>query len=53
MATFDLGTRKFFHFDRRPEDIAHFDLGGRSVDVVPTPGHHREHVVFYLPNDQL
>jgi Metallo-beta-lactamase superfamily len=27
--------------------IAHVDLGGRVVDVIPTPGHNETHVAFY------
>jgi glyoxylase-like metal-dependent hydrolase (beta-lactamase superfamily II) len=39
--------RAFFHFDRWPEGIAHLDLGGRVVDVIPTPGHEEAHIAFY------
>jgi len=39
--------RAFFGFDHWPEGIAHLDLGGRIVDVVPTPGHESAHIVFY------
>ena len=38
--------RKFFGFRQWPEDQPRFDLGGREVVVVPTPGHHEDHVVF-------
>jgi hydroxyacylglutathione hydrolase len=37
----------FFHFDHWPEGIAHLDLGGRVVDVIPTPGHEEAHIAFY------
>jgi len=30
-----------------PNDIANLDLGGRSIQVIPTPGHTAEHIAFY------
>jgi hydroxyacylglutathione hydrolase len=45
---FDLeGVRAFFGFTDWPNGIAHVDLGGRTVDVIPTPGHNQTHVAFY------
>jgi glyoxylase-like metal-dependent hydrolase (beta-lactamase superfamily II) len=45
---FDLnGVRAFFGFNNWPNGIAHLDLGGRTVDVIPTPGHNETHVAFY------
>jgi hydroxyacylglutathione hydrolase len=45
---FDLeGVRTFFSFSNWPNGIAHVDLGGRTVDVIPTPGHNQTHVAFY------
>jgi glyoxylase-like metal-dependent hydrolase (beta-lactamase superfamily II) len=41
------GVRAFFGFTDWPNGIAHVDLGGRTVDVIPTPGHHPTHLVFY------
>jgi hydroxyacylglutathione hydrolase len=41
------GVRAFFGFTNWPKGIAHVDLGGRTVDVIPTPGHHPTHVAFY------
>ena len=39
---FDLeGVQSFFGFTNWPNGIAHVDLGGRTVDVIPTPGHNR------------
>jgi glyoxylase-like metal-dependent hydrolase (beta-lactamase superfamily II) len=37
----------FFGFTNWPNGIAHVDLGGRTVDVIPTPGHNQTHVAFY------
>jgi hydroxyacylglutathione hydrolase len=45
---FDLeGVRAFFGFSNWPNGIAHVNLGGRTVDVIPTPGHNQTHVAFY------
>jgi glyoxylase-like metal-dependent hydrolase (beta-lactamase superfamily II) len=41
------GVRAFFGFTNWPNGIAHLDLGGRTVDVIPTPGHNQTHLVFY------
>jgi hydroxyacylglutathione hydrolase len=41
------GVRAFFSFTNWPNGIAHLDLGGRTVDVIPTPGHHPTHLAFY------
>lgn len=39
--------RAFFGFTQWPNGVAHLDLGGRSVQVIPAPGHHPAHLVFY------
>lgn len=39
--------REFYGFDRWPDGSAQIDLGGRIVDVIPTPGHEPAHVIFY------
>jgi hydroxyacylglutathione hydrolase len=39
--------RAFFGFTDWPNGIAHVDLGGRLVDVIPTPRHNETHVAFY------
>ena len=41
------GVRTFFRFTNWPNEIAHLDLGGRTVDVIPTPGHNPTHLAFY------
>jgi len=41
------GVRAFFRFTDWPNGIAHLDLGGRIVDVIPTPGHNPTHAAFY------
>jgi hydroxyacylglutathione hydrolase len=37
----------FFAFANWPDGIAQVELGDRTVDVIPTPGHHPAHVAFY------
>ena len=41
------GVQAFFGFTNWPNGIAHVDLGGRTVDVIPTPGHNATHLAFY------
>jgi hydroxyacylglutathione hydrolase len=41
------GVKAFYRFADWPNEIAHLDLGGRTVDVIPTPGHNATHVAFY------
>jgi glyoxylase-like metal-dependent hydrolase (beta-lactamase superfamily II) len=41
------GVKKFFGFQDWPNEIGHIDLGDRVVNVIPTPGHHKAHLVFY------
>jgi hydroxyacylglutathione hydrolase len=47
------GVKKYFNFTNWPDGLAHIDLGGRIVDVLPSPGHQRAHVVFYDRNTTL
>ena len=37
----------FFLIDDWPNGSQSFDLGGRTVDIIPTPGHHDTHVMVY------
>ena len=39
--------KAFYGFTDWPNGIAHLDLGGRTVDVIPTPGHNETHLAFY------
>src|SRR5213079_1615652 len=41
------GVKAFYRFTNWPNEIAHLDLGDRTVDVIPTPGHNPTHVAFY------
>jgi glyoxylase-like metal-dependent hydrolase (beta-lactamase superfamily II) len=51
---FDLSTvRSFYHFTDWPNGLAQIDLGNRTVDVIPTPGHNETEVSFYDRNAAL
>lgn len=39
--------RRYFGFPDWPNGSAQIDLGDRTVDVIPTPGHHPAHLAFY------
>jgi hydroxyacylglutathione hydrolase len=39
--------KRFYHFTDWPNGVAQIDLGGRTVDVIPAPGHNETEVVFY------
>ncbi len=45
---FDIDSvRRFYHFTDWPNGLARIDLGDRTVDVMPTPGHNETEVSFY------
>ena len=37
----------FFKIADWPHDIVRYDLGGRVLDVIPTPGHQPAHIMLY------
>jgi len=39
--------KKFFGFSDWPNGAAQLELGGRAIDVIPTPGHNPNHVSYY------
>lgn len=43
----------FFGIADWPHDVAAFDLGGRRLQVIPTPGHHPSHIMIYDPRTRL
>ena len=45
--------RKYFGFANWPNGAAQIDLGDRIVDVLPAPGHHPAHLVYYDRNTGL
>ena len=54
VAGFDIDSvRRFYHFTDWPNGLAQIDLGGRTVDVIPTPGHNETEVSFYDRNTGL
>jgi hydroxyacylglutathione hydrolase len=47
------GARSALGLNHWPTSLAQLELGGRTVDVIPTPGHHPAHVVFYDHRTQI
>jgi glyoxylase-like metal-dependent hydrolase (beta-lactamase superfamily II) len=43
----------FFGVAHWPDDIATFDLGGRTLSIIPTPGHEPAHIMVYDPRTRL
>jgi len=43
----------FFKIAKWPEGIGHFDLGGRVISVIPTPGHQKAAAMYYDPRLQI
>jgi len=43
----------FFGVAHWPDDIATFDLGGRALSILPTPGHDSAHIMVYDPRTRL
>src|SRR5262249_32631767 len=39
--------QKAFGIERWPTDIGHIDLGGRTLDVIPIPGHNEASIALY------
>jgi glyoxylase-like metal-dependent hydrolase (beta-lactamase superfamily II) len=45
---FDLDSvRRYYNFTNWPDGLAQVNLGDRTVDVIPTPGHNETEVSFY------
>jgi hydroxyacylglutathione hydrolase len=45
--------RSYFGFTDWPNGVAHIDLGDRTVDVLPAPGHHPAQLLYYDRNTGL
>lgn len=43
----------FFGFENWPEEQAELDLGGRTISLLPVPGHTDDDLVFYDPVSQF
>lgn len=39
-------------FKAWPEQTAKIDLGGREIEIIPTPGHHKAAITLYDPKNQ-
>lgn len=39
----------FFGIRSWPKDVVTFDLGGRALNIIPTPGHQAAHIMIYDP----
>ncbi len=45
--------KQYFGFSTWPNGVSQIDLGDRTVDVLPTPGHYPSHVSYYDRNTAL
>lgn len=43
----------FFGIEKWPDEIAPFDLGGRILSIIPTPGHQKAAIMVYDPRLQI
>ncbi|OAN58470.1 MBL fold metallo-hydrolase [Sphingomonas sp. TDK1] len=43
----------FFHFNGWPQGVARYDLGGRMLDILATPGHQPAHIMVYDARTRL
>jgi glyoxylase-like metal-dependent hydrolase (beta-lactamase superfamily II) len=43
----------FFKIANWPHDVARFDLGGRVLDIIPTPGHQVAHIMVFDERTRL
>jgi hydroxyacylglutathione hydrolase len=51
---FDIDSvRRYYNFTDWPNRLAQIDLGDRTIDVIPTPGHNETEVSFYDRNTGL
>jgi glyoxylase-like metal-dependent hydrolase (beta-lactamase superfamily II) len=44
---------KYFGISNWPRAIGRYDLGGRFLDILPTPGHEPAHIMFYDAKTRL
>jgi glyoxylase-like metal-dependent hydrolase (beta-lactamase superfamily II) len=49
VAANNAGINEFFDFDKWPEKQVKLELGGRSITIIPTPGHQEEAISVYDP----
>jgi len=53
VGTSQTAVRNFFGISAWPTQIVQYDLGGRTIDVIPIPGHHSAHIALYDRQDGL
>jgi hydroxyacylglutathione hydrolase len=54
VAGFDIDSvKRFYNFTDWPNGVSQVDLGDRTIDVIPTPGHDETEVSFYDRNTAL
>jgi hydroxyacylglutathione hydrolase len=41
------GLSEYFGIAEWPNDVVQFDLGGRTIDVIPIPGHQQSHIALF------
>lgn len=45
--------QQFFKLDNWPEEVVDFDLGNRSIRIIPIPGHQEASIALYDPASKL
>lgn len=53
VGTSQQAVESYWGFQNYPVDVPTYDLGGRVLDVLGTPGHHASHITVYDRNTQL
>lgn len=47
VAADSVGTKEYFSLNNWPEQLSNINLGGRSITIIPTPGHQEEAISIY------
>ena len=47
VAASNAGIEEFYAFDKKSNQLVTLDLGGRSITIIPTPGHQDEAITVY------
>jgi len=53
VGTSQTAVRNFFGITAWPTQIVQYELGGRTIDVIPIPGHQSAHIALYDRKDGL
>jgi len=43
----------FFHIEQWPEQSVSYDLGGRKIEIIPSPGHQAAEIAFFDPETRI